>query len=117
MEKNLLKQGLIKVFCGIVLVALLLFIPAGTVNYWQAWLLLGILFIPMIAAGFIFNLLVLAVRNPRKAKSNRHPKGNPAPESPLGSQKAVRNPRKAKSNRLSKENPVPERLSSKPKGG
>ena len=33
---------------GVVLLALLLFIPAGTVNYWQAWLYFGILFIPMI---------------------------------------------------------------------
>ena len=69
MEKNLLKQGLIKVFCGIVLVAFLLFIPAGTVNYWQAWLLLGILFIPMIAAGFI-----LYFKNPELLKKRLNAK-------------------------------------------
>ena len=38
---------------GFILVGLLLFIPAGSFGYWQGWLLLGILFIPMFIAGLI----------------------------------------------------------------
>ncbi|SDH97682.1 Protein-S-isoprenylcysteine O-methyltransferase Ste14 [Pseudobutyrivibrio sp. 49] len=53
MEKKLIVQALTKVFCGIVLLAAFIFIPAGTVYYWQGWLLMGILFIPMIIAGFV----------------------------------------------------------------
>ena len=32
---------------------ILLFLPAGTFSYWQGWLLMGILFIPMFIAGII----------------------------------------------------------------
>jgi len=44
---------------GVVLVGLLLFLPAGSLHYWQAWLLIGILFVPMLMAG-----LVMMGRNP-----------------------------------------------------
>lgn len=53
MSAKLLKQALIKVLAGIVLIGLLLFVPAGSLAYWQGWLLMGILFIPMIVAGFV----------------------------------------------------------------
>ena len=32
---------------------LLLFLPAGSFRYWQGWLLMGILFVPMLVAGFV----------------------------------------------------------------
>ena len=32
---------------------LLLFLPAGSFGYWQGWLLMGILFVPMFVAGFV----------------------------------------------------------------
>jgi protein-S-isoprenylcysteine O-methyltransferase Ste14 len=41
------------VFVGIILIGVLLFVPAGSLAYWQGWLLMGILFIPMIIAGFV----------------------------------------------------------------
>ena len=44
---------------GVVLVGLLLFLSAGSLRYWQAWLLIGILFVPMLMAG-----LVMMSRNP-----------------------------------------------------
>lgn len=44
---KLLFQTLIKFILGVVIVGALLFLPAGTFNYWNAWLLMGILFIPM----------------------------------------------------------------------
>ena len=53
MSAKLLGQALVKVFVGIVLIGLLLFVPAGSLAYWQGWLLMGILFIPMIIAGFV----------------------------------------------------------------
>ena len=53
MDKKLLTTALTRVLAGIVIMAALIFIPAGTWAYWQGWLLLGILFIPMIVAGFV----------------------------------------------------------------
>lgn len=44
---------MIKVLSGIVIVALLLFFPAGTLKYPRGWLFMGILFIPMLLAGFV----------------------------------------------------------------
>jgi len=38
---------------GLLLVGALLFVPAGTFGYWQAWLLIGVLFIPMFCAGLV----------------------------------------------------------------
>ena len=59
MDKKLLTQALAKFSLGIILMGLLIFLPAGSLRYWQGWLLMGILFVPMIVAGF-----VLMVRNP-----------------------------------------------------
>ena len=53
MDKNLIKQALAKVSLGVVLVGLLLFLPAGSLRYWQGWVLMGILFVPMFIAGFV----------------------------------------------------------------
>ena len=44
---------------GFAVMAALLFLPAGSFGYWQSWLLLGILFGPMLIAG-----IVLAVKKP-----------------------------------------------------
>ena len=51
MDAKLFLQAITKFFSGLVLVALLLFLPAGTFRFWQAWLFLGVLFVPMFAAG------------------------------------------------------------------
>ena len=53
MDKKLFAQALIKFFAGLFLVGLLLFLPAGTFAYPHAWRLIGILFVPMFAAGLI----------------------------------------------------------------
>ena len=53
MDYELIKSAIIKYISGPVLVGLLLFIPAGTFNFWQAWLLISILFIPMFILGLI----------------------------------------------------------------
>lgn len=44
-------QGLIKFALGALILALLLFVPSGSLAFWQAWLLLGVLFIPMAFLG------------------------------------------------------------------
>ena len=60
MDKNrLFLQAVGKFLLGVVLVGLLLFLPAGSLFYWQAWLLMGILFIPMFIAG-----LAMMAKNP-----------------------------------------------------
>ncbi len=51
MDAELFRQAIIKFLSGLLLVGLLLFLPAGTWDFWQAWLFLGILFIPMFFAG------------------------------------------------------------------
>ena len=53
MDSILFRQALIKFFTGLLIVGLLLFIPAGSFSYRQAWLLIGILFIPMFIAGLV----------------------------------------------------------------
>lgn len=51
MSRQLLAQALGRFFAGLAAVMFLLFLPAGTLHYPQAWLLAGILFVPMFIAG------------------------------------------------------------------
>lgn len=50
---KLLAEALIKFACGVLLVGLLIFLPAGTLAFPYGWLLVGLLFIPMLIAGFV----------------------------------------------------------------
>ncbi len=50
---KLLLNGLIKFTCGLLLVGLLIFLPAGTLAFAKGWLLMGLLFGPMLIAGFV----------------------------------------------------------------
>ena len=50
---KLLFEGIIKFLLGFILVGLLIFIPAGTINYFNGLLFMGILFIPMFIGGLI----------------------------------------------------------------
>ncbi len=50
---NLLLQAFLKFFAGFVCLALLLFVPAGSFAYPNAWLLCAILFIPMFFVGLV----------------------------------------------------------------
>ena len=60
MEKNhLFIQAISKFLLGVVIIGALLFLSAGSLRYWQGWLLMGILFIPMFCAG-----LVMVAKNP-----------------------------------------------------
>ena len=53
MDSKLFVQAIVKFLSGLLIIGLLLFLPAGTFAYWQAWLLISILFIPMFIAGLI----------------------------------------------------------------
>ena len=51
LDRKLFFQAILKFLLGFVLVAGLLFLPAWSLAFWQAWLFLGILFVPMFFAG------------------------------------------------------------------
>ena len=59
MNIKLFFQAIIKFILGVLLIGLLLFIPANTINYWNGWLFMGLLFVPMFIAG-----IVLMIKNP-----------------------------------------------------
>ena len=50
---KLFVQAVTRFLAGLLIVGLLLFLPAGTFAFWQAWLLIFILFVPMFIAGLI----------------------------------------------------------------
>lgn len=60
MTRNLFLQAMGKFLAGVILVGVLIFLPAGTLAFWNGWLLMGILFGPMFAAG-----IVMMYRNPQ----------------------------------------------------
>ena len=50
---KLLINALVKFLCGLLMVGLLIFLPAGTFAYANGWLLIGVLFVPMLIAGVV----------------------------------------------------------------
>lgn len=64
MSKKLFVQAIAKFLLGVVLVGVLVFLPAGTLNFFNGWLLMGILFVPMFLAG-----IVMMVKNPKLLQS------------------------------------------------
>ena len=50
---KLLFEALTKFACGLLMVGLLIFLPAGTLSYIYGWLFAGLLFIPMLIAGLV----------------------------------------------------------------
>lgn len=51
MNKELFFKAVLKFTLGFLIVSLLLFVPAGTINFWNAWVFIIILFVPMFIAG------------------------------------------------------------------
>ena len=64
MTKKLFAEAILKFTLGVVLVGALLFWPAGTLNWWNGWLFMGILFVPMFLAG-----LVMMAKDPNLLRS------------------------------------------------
>lgn len=73
MTNKLFFQALLKFSSGVILIGLLLFLPAGTLSYRNAWLLMGILFVPMFFAG-----VILMFRNPDLLKKRLNARENEA---------------------------------------
>lgn len=64
MNLKLLVGALVKFLAGVVLVGLLVFLPAGTFAFFNGWLFMGILFVPMFIAG-----IVMMFKNPKLLQS------------------------------------------------
>lgn len=71
MNGRLFAQAVIKFISGVILVAFMIFLPAGSLAFWNGWLLMGILFIPMFIAG-----IILMIKNPQLLKSRLNAKEN-----------------------------------------
>lgn len=59
MTKKLLLRALVKYLAGIVVAGALIFIPAGSLKFFNGWLFMGLLFVPMLIAG-----VILMFKNP-----------------------------------------------------
>lgn len=66
---NIKIQAFIKFVFGLITVMLLVFVPAGTLSYINGWILIGILFIPMMIMG-----IVMSVKNPELLKKRLNTK-------------------------------------------
>ena len=64
MTAKLCVGAMLKFLLGVVLVGVLIFLPAGTLAFFNGWLLMGILFIPMFCAG-----IVMMFKNPELLQS------------------------------------------------
>ena len=56
MTKKLFVQAIVKYLAGVVLLGLLIFLPAGTLRFPNGWLLMALLFVPMLGAGIVMML-------------------------------------------------------------
>ena len=59
MNTKLFIQAIIKYLLGVFIVGGLLFVPAKSFKYWNGWLFMGLLFVPMFIAG-----IILMIKNP-----------------------------------------------------
>ena len=59
MTRKLFFEAMFKMLLGVIVTGLLIFLPAGTLDFFNGWLLMGLLFIPMFFAG-----LIMCFKNP-----------------------------------------------------
>ena len=69
MSKELFIQAISKFVLGVIFIGLILFVSAGTIGFWNGWLFMGILFVPMFFAG-----IVMMVKNPELLKKRLNAK-------------------------------------------
>ena len=69
MTAKLFIQAIIKFLAGVILIGLLIFLPAGTFSFFNGWLFMIILFVPMFLAG-----IVMMFKNPALLKSRLNAK-------------------------------------------
>ena len=60
MNKKLFVEAIAKFSLGVLLLGLLIFLPAGTLEYVNGWIFMGVLFIPMFIAG-----IIMMLKNPK----------------------------------------------------
>ena len=58
-KKSLAVKAIIRFLSALLIIGCFLFIPAGTFNYWNGWLFIGSIFIPMISV-----LIYLLIKDP-----------------------------------------------------
>jgi protein-S-isoprenylcysteine O-methyltransferase Ste14 len=72
-KNKLISIALSRFIPGVIIMSALLFIPAGSVKFWNAWLFMGVLFIPM-----LFVIFYLIIRDPellyKRLKTNEREK-------------------------------------------
>ena len=73
---KLLINGLTKLIFGMVLIGLLIFLPAGSLDYFGGWLFLGVLFVPVLLMGVVLYckapaLLEKRLNNKEKEKTQK----------------------------------------------
>ena len=71
MNIKLFFEAIIKFLLGVIFVGLLLFLPANSIKYWNGWLFMALLFIPMFIAG-----IVMMIKSPNLLKSRLDVKEN-----------------------------------------
>ncbi len=64
MKVSLALRASTKYMFGVVIVAILIFLPAGSLCYWQGWLFMATLFVPILVAG-----VVMLVKSPSLLES------------------------------------------------
>ena len=69
MSVKLFIEAIVKFIFGALIIGLLLFLPANTINYWNGWLFIGLLFIPMFVAG-----IVMMIKSPELLKKRLNAK-------------------------------------------
>ena len=69
MNIKLFIEAILKFILGVLIIGLLLFLPANTINYWNGWLFMGILFIPMFIAG-----IIMMIKSPELLKKRLNAK-------------------------------------------
>lgn len=69
MTKKLFVEAIIKFILGVILVGVFVFLPAGTISFFQGWLFMGVLFIPIFIAG-----IVMMIKSPELLKKRLNAK-------------------------------------------
>ena len=69
MNIKLFFQAIIKFAVGVLIIGALIFIPANTINYWNGWLFMGLLFVPMFIAG-----IIMMIKSPELLKKRLNAK-------------------------------------------
>ncbi len=69
MTIKLFIQAITKIFFGMALIGLMIFVSAGTLSFFNGWLFMGILFVPMFFAG-----IVMMFKNPELLKKRLNTK-------------------------------------------